>query len=584
MKYIFFLFCMVICVNTISAQYSLRSAFPNLPTFSNPTEMRSVPGGTNQFVVLEKGGRAWIFDNTPAVSTRTLFFDARPIVSQDACEGGLLGCAFHPDYIYNHYIFLSYTTGSSPQWYSHIVRYYVVSDTIVPSSALDILSITQPTGRCNHKGGCLQFGNDGYLYASFGDGGSGGDPDGNGQKRSVMLGKILRLDVDHEANGNHYAIPSDNPFAANTQGFKKEIYAYGLRNTWKFSFDHVTGKLWAADVGQNVYEEVDTISNGGNYGWNIMEGYHCYPSGSFDCDSTGLIPPIWEYPHTNSNVSITGGYVYRGTMIPSLVGKYIYGDYGSGRVWALTANSSPATNQLLVDKQNSTLQLSGFSEDENHEIYFVCIGNGKLYKLISSEIGDTLPPLFTNEPGLDAYQQNIKVRDNRPADNGIESMRWSAIGNSGGSFLVSYTPAITSCPENNAVYTISFVQVDSTVAGCYGFIFNDCAGNKSYDTLCFQAHVLKGVTNDTHSSLTLEANRPNPFSRHSTITYSTAGYGMVRLNIYDELGREVTRIIDRTQEQGRHSLDFDGSKLPAGSYTLRLESGGKVVSRKIVKE
>ena len=385
MKYLFFFLFAILFVQPIKCQYALQEAFSNLPSFASPTDAVVIPDGSNRILVLEQRGGLWIFDPQSAL-TKRLFWDGRKVVSLDGCEDGLLGCAFHPDFANNHYIYLNYTTGSTPQWTSHIVRYECSAgslDSIIPSSAFDIITIVQPFGLCNHKGGCLQFGPDGYLYASFGDGGSGGDPNGNGQKKTVLLGKILRLDVDHEADGNHYAIPASNPFAANTQGFKKEIYSYGMRNTWKFSFDRKTGTLWAGDVGQNEYEEIDTIVNGGNYGWNIMEGFHCYPNGDFNCDSTGMIPPIWEYFHASGNNAIMGGYVYRGSALPLLIGKYIYGDQGSGRVWALTTGNDPVKNQLLVDRQPATISITSFMEDQNKELYAIAYG-GKIYKLIST--------------------------------------------------------------------------------------------------------------------------------------------------------------------------------------------------------
>ncbi len=383
MKFRYFFLFIVLFIKSANAQYALQDVFPNLPAFSSPTDAIIIPDGSNRILVLEQRGGLWIFDPQSATERR-LFWDGKKVVSQNGCETGLLGCAFHPDFASNHYVFLSYTTGSNPQWSSHIVRYECSAnkpDSIIPSSAVDILTIAQPTGLCNHKGGCLQFGPDGYLYASFGDGGSGGDPFKNGQSRSVLLGKILRLDVDHEANGNHYAIPASNPFASNTLGFKKEIYSYGMRNTWKFSFDKITGTLWAGDVGQDAYEEIDTIINGGNYGWNIMEGFHFYNGTA--SDTAGLKLPIWEYGHSNGNNAIMGGYVYRGSALPSLIGKYLYGDQGSGRVWALAVGNDPVKNQLIVDKQPSTISITSFMEDQNKEIYAVGY-SGKIYKLIST--------------------------------------------------------------------------------------------------------------------------------------------------------------------------------------------------------
>lgn len=382
MKFRYIFLFVVFFVKSASAQYALQDVFPNLAAFATPTYSALIPDGTSRMIVLEQRGNIWIFNPQNPGKTRT-FWDGTKTVSQTGNEDGLLGCAFHPNFATNHYIYLSYTVGASP-WNSHIVRYECSvnkPDSIIPSTALDILTIPQPAGLYNHKGGCLQFGPDGFLYASFGDGGGGGDPFGNGQNRSVLLGKILRLDVDHEADGNHYAIPASNPFAANTQGFKKEIFSYGMRNTWRFSFDRTTGALWAGDVGQDAYEEIDTIVNGGNYGWNIMEGFHLY-SGTWS-DTGGMKLPVWEYPHTNGNNAIIGGYVYRGSAIPSLTGKYIYGDEGTGRVWALTIGNDPITNQLLVDHSNASPAITSFVEDQNKEIYALGY-NGRIYKLIST--------------------------------------------------------------------------------------------------------------------------------------------------------------------------------------------------------
>src|SRR5699024_3373620 len=213
------------------------------------------------------------------------------------------------------------------------------------NSETELLAFQQPYG--NHNGGQISFGPDGYLYIATGDGGSGGDPHGNGQSRKTLLGKILRIDVNGTEDGKNYAIPPDNPFFDNEQSFREEIYAYGLRNPWRFSFDPDTGQLWAGDVGQNQYEEIDIIEKGGNYGWNIMEGNYCY--GANNCDQSGLIPPVWEYEHSNGNRSITGGFVYRGPTLDGLTGWYIYADYVSGRIWALDAsNPANTTNKLLL--------------------------------------------------------------------------------------------------------------------------------------------------------------------------------------------------------------------------------------------
>src|SRR6185436_19701402 len=201
-----------------------------------------------------------------------------------------------------------------------------------------LLKIPKPS-RPFHNGGCTAFGPDGYLYTSIGD---GARDDSNGQSKYVLLGKILRINIDKEENGKHYAIPPDNPFTDTTLGFRPEIYAYGLRNVWKFSFDQMTGRLWAGDVGASNWEEIDVITNGGNYGWNIMEGFHRFNYST--ADTTQMMLPVWEYPHPLGGCSITGGYVYRGNKLPALIGKYIYGDYCTGKIYALQTDIGSAMN------------------------------------------------------------------------------------------------------------------------------------------------------------------------------------------------------------------------------------------------
>jgi glucose/arabinose dehydrogenase len=358
------------------AQYVLKDAYPNLPNFSSPIYLTTIPDGSNRFIVMQQAGKVYSVDASSATDT-SLFFDiSHRIVSGG--ETGLLGCAFHPKYTENHFVYFNYTANVGNQLTSFISRFTVSGpnfDTIDPASELVLLTVDQPFA--NHNGGCLQFGNDGLLYAGFGDGGSGGDPFGNGQKKTTLLGKILRIDVDHPADGKNYGIPATNPFKGNTTDFKEEIYAYGLRNPWRFSFDKVTGKLWCGDVGQGAWEEVDTIELGKNYGWNIMEGKHCYNAS--DCDQTGLTLPILDYPH-GAEVSITGGYVYRGTQLPELQGKYLYGDYGSGKIWAIT-DASPVINQLVI---SNGVNISSFGVTPDNEVLVVGIGTGRLYKIVNT--------------------------------------------------------------------------------------------------------------------------------------------------------------------------------------------------------
>ena len=221
---------------------------------------------------------------------------------------------------------------------------------------------------------------DAFLYISMGDGGSGGDPQGHGQDRSTLLGSILRIDVDNISGGLNYTIPEDNPFVGNSEGWREEIWAYGLRNPWRFSFDPVNGDPWVADVGQSKWEEVDIVVKGGDYGWNTMEGKHCY-SPSSGCNESGLELPLFEYDH-NSGCSITGGFVYRGNAIGGLYGDYIYADYCSGMIWALSYDGTNVTNRLLIDTGYS---ISSLAVDSSGEIYIIALASAGTIHLLQSE-------------------------------------------------------------------------------------------------------------------------------------------------------------------------------------------------------
>jgi uncharacterized repeat protein (TIGR03806 family) len=345
----------------------IQQVWPQLQ-FANPVAIRQAPDDASRWFVVEKGGVVRTFPNDPNAAAATVFIDHTAKVNSSFNESGLLGMAFHPNWSTNHQIFLSYTAPSatSPTNLKSTISRFTSSDggkTVDPASEQVLLAFDQPYE--NHNGGNILFGPDGYLYIGFGDGGSGGDPMGNGQNVNVLFGKMLRINVD---SGSPYDIPPSNPFASG--GGAKEIYAWGLRNPWRWSFDRATGDLWLGDVGQNLYEEVDKIQLGGNYGWNTTEGLHCYAT--MPCDKGGIIDPLVEYDHTVGNCVI-GGYVYRGSAIPSLVGTYIYGDNGVGAVWALTFD--PITGKgVPVLLGNSGTNPSSFGEGVDGEIYLVPYG------------------------------------------------------------------------------------------------------------------------------------------------------------------------------------------------------------------
>jgi glucose/arabinose dehydrogenase len=287
-------------------------------------------------------------------------------------EQGLLGLAFHPNFVGNGFFYVNYIDGSGNTKVSRFTASTI--GPVNPDTEAVVLSLAQPAS--NHNGGHLAFGPDGYLYIGTGDGGGGGDPFGNGQNGQTLLGAMLRIDVDAAFP---YAVPSDNPSVGNPN-VRDEIWAIGLRNPWRYSFDRDTGDLYIADVGQNDYEEVNfqpaTSPGGENYGWARMEGKHCYPIGS-SCSATGLTLPIHEYDHS-LGCSVTGGYVYRGIESPSMLGVFIYGDFCTGRIWgSFPSDGGPRTVEELGQ---FNILISAFGEDESGE-HYVLNKSGELYRL-----------------------------------------------------------------------------------------------------------------------------------------------------------------------------------------------------------
>ncbi|MFD2333567.1 PQQ-dependent sugar dehydrogenase [Cohnella sp. GCM10020058] len=358
------------------ARVKLTPVFERV-NLERPTAIETRGG---RLYVTEQEGRVVAIKTSEAVSggkTETVL-DLTDRVYSKGTEQGLLGLAFDPQYEDNGFVYVNYTT----QTKTVVARYTLAKDGEAASEKANgekvLLTFKQPYA--NHNGGQLAFGPDGYLYIGTGDGGSSGDPQGNGQNKQSLLGKILRIDVIRTEGDKAYAIPADNPFAKG--GGAKEIYAYGLRNPWRFSFDADTGELWAADVGQNQFEEIDKIVRGGNYGWNLKEADRCYDPASgceAEASQADVIDPIWSYGRQEGQ-SITGGYVYRGTDITNLAGWYIYGDYGSGKIWALQEETGGKyRNALLLQ---SELNITTFGRDERGELYLTS-AEGGLYRLDS---------------------------------------------------------------------------------------------------------------------------------------------------------------------------------------------------------
>ena len=353
--------------------------------FSRPIQVKAAPGDNDRLFVVEQTGKIWIVQNGQ-VSAEP-FLDIQEIVANpDASNGyhqeqGLLGIAFHPNYAQNGRFFVNYSEGpfsdDNPKGDTHIVEYKRSSDPdkAEPNAVKELMFQAQPF--TNHNGGALEFSpKDGYLYIGFGDGGSGGDPMENGQNMQTWLAKMLRIDVD---SGDPYGIP-----AGNMQGGKPEIWDLGVRNPWRFSFDLCTGDMYIGEVGQDMYEEVDIEKagqGGKNYGWNTMEGLHCF-SPMNGCDQSGLTLPVTEYDHISTGKSITGGYVYRGSKMPGLRGTYFYADYVTKKMWmfAWDGSSSSVTPTDLTADLMPPDAISSFGQDNFGEVYVVSL-YGQIYRI-----------------------------------------------------------------------------------------------------------------------------------------------------------------------------------------------------------
>lgn len=351
------------------------TAYPNLE-FERGVQALQRPGDGSRWYVVEQDGEIWTWDAADTdVSDPELFLDIGDRVEDGPNEAGLLGMAFHPDFATNGEYFLSYTAdGVDGDPLLSTVSRFVSPDSAVvggEDSEEILLQIAQPYN--NHNGGAILWGPDDRLYLSFGDGGSAGDPDETGQDTTVLLGKILRIDPE---SGDPYGIPADNPFADGVDG-APEVYAWGLRNVWRMSFDRETGDLWAGDVGQDEMEEVDLIELGGNYGWDDKEGTLCYEADE-PCEGGGLIDPVIEYDHEVGK-SVVGGYVYRGSAIPALTGVYLFTDFYTYDVWGLFWDADGEPVRETVARTGNVA--SGFAEDAEGEIYALDF-RGKLRKLV----------------------------------------------------------------------------------------------------------------------------------------------------------------------------------------------------------
>lgn len=390
--------CIAPATASLNPEEELRieRAFPRLPQIPRLVALQQEPGNHQFWYALSQYGHLFRFSNNPNIDFLTPMLDLEAQVYSSSNEAGLLGMAFHPRHAENGWLFLYYMPTRDSARLSRFTAFNG-GDGYDPASEKIILEVNQPAP--NHNGGGLGFGPDGYLYLSLGDGGAANDLFGQGQDTHTLLATLLRLDIDVADDNTPYDIPRDNPFANGNNG-RPEVFAYGLRNPWRWSFDSLTGDLWLGDVGQNAREEVNVITNGGNYGWPITEGNACF--GSDGCDTQGLTPPVVDYQHSETGgCSVTGGYVYRGSAVSSLTGNYIFGDFCNGSIYRIASDGSSTE---AIEALETALSISGFAQDDAGELY-VLNHNGDsgrgIYRIASSgdENDHSAIPLKLSESG-----------------------------------------------------------------------------------------------------------------------------------------------------------------------------------------
>lgn len=528
-------------------QVGLDVAFPEL-RFVRPVDFQHVG---KQLFVVEQSGRIWTFSNDQQTTERTLFLDIRSRVRTNGNEEGLLGLAFHPDYTNNGYFFVYYSA-SSPRR-SVLARYSVSAHDSLQADAGSenvVMTVSQPAG--NHNGGQIAFGPDGFLYIGLGDGGGANDQYGHGQNRTSILGTIARIDV----NQTPYGIPADNPYARSST-YRQEIYAWGLRNPWRFNFDDRTGYLYAADVGQERIEEINIIKNGGNYGWNIMEGTECFQSSR--CSRSGLELPIFEYVHRSGAASVTGGYVYYGPRVPDLYGWYVFADYIDGRVWGLVYEQDALRQsaQLL----DTSLLISSFGVDHNKEVYALAF-DGFIYRFTAA--GGAL--------GFEEFAPDLTLIQGDAAPDIVLPAA------SGG--LEPYDYSLSPDLPAGLVFDagsrrITGIPTDSLAPAVFEYRAVDAAGREGKQQFTLEVEGVQ-VTRATSAispdeGLFVHGNYPNPFFEQTLIAFDLDAPSFVSLALLDLRGRQVAELPPRPFNAGvNHTLRLPTGRLSSGPYLARI--------------
>lgn len=580
--------------------------------FSSPTDIAHA--GDDRLFITERDGTVRILNADGSSGGTFLDIDDMVTSCGGGCEIGLLGLAFHPDFANNGFFYVNYTAVGGGD--THVSRFSVSPNNpnaADPDSEVVLLDIEQPYG--NHNGGCIKFGPDGYLYIGMGDGGSGGDPQAFSQNRQSLLGKMLRIDVD---NGSPYAIPADNPFAE-TDETLDEIWAIGVRNPWRFSFDRETGDMWIADVGQNAFEEVDfepAGSPGGvNYGWRCREGFADFNMSNCPPVSQ-LTDPVHVYETSSGfgqGCSITGGFVYRGCEFPEFYGKYIYGDYCSSRIWALTNNGDGTfTNEELLNYDNN--EISAFGEDVNGELYMAALGEGRIYRVTETTNPLTVSAAVTSvscngnaDGAIDltlpagstfTWSNNAQTEDLTDLAAGEYTV--TVITEGGCEKVETYTinepePATFDIVNTAGVLMVGGAEAEvdwildgeivatgtmftPAVSGDYSASFVDADGCVNISNTL---SVVVSNTDNLDTAVDISVT-PNPFTDAVQLSFDAAEKDDFTLRILNTEGKELYR--EKITAEGNTARTVTLSDLPAGIYFLHLGNEEGEFTEKLVKE
>ncbi len=560
------LFVLLGTVPVIGQDVSLYEVLPQ--DLDRPVGAEFSHEGSSLVYIVSRSGYIERFDRNDPEGTLERWFEL-PIDVFLLSEGGLLGLAFHPDFPDNNSFFVYFTYDDEGQFKSRLSRFRVINGVADEESEEVILEFDQPAS--NHNGGSLEFGPDGYLYISSGDGGGSGSRE-NSQDLTNLLGAILRIDIDTDEG---YLIPPDNPLI-NDPDAMDEIFAWGLRHPWRMSFDPVTGHLWVADVGPSSWEVIHIVENGKNYGFPIIVGSHCREEG---CDKTGLEMPIFEYEHgaDDTGRSITGGYVYRGSANPSLYGKYIYGDFVSGRIWALQVDHDTWEVFSNTEIYHAEFNIPSFGIDSDLEIYTMgWADDGQKLHRFEPEETDGEPE---SPPAVVVLLSPVDGTVDVSVD---PVLSWEEVAQGSGYRMQVSSDSEFGSPvlDEEGLEQTEFRVSDLDYETQY--FWRVRASNEVGDGPWSEVWSFSTITESGEelSETSIDPNFPNPFNTSTNIRYRLAQDTEVLIDVYDLNGRHMTTLVNSRQQSGVYSIQFNGSGLASGTYFLRLQTNSFVEVQK----